>query len=212
MATILQPIDFTDVDSKDCVSGDNSKYYKPFVTSSIALVAVKGDILTGSVSGAKIKVLKNLETNAFELNAKVMWGDPDEGGEDWENESAQVVCTGSGGVDEGRNVYLNIGDEYYDNILRDFDILPTDTDLSSPPIFKVKKVLICYVEVEIFQDLLEDSRAPFEGQQVLTEKFSKKLKEAKECHDKWYSKLDENAFYDEPKSTDSTVVGYFGRG
>jgi len=50
MATILQPIDFTDIDSKDCVSGDNSNYYKPFAVTSIALASTTGDILTGVTS------------------------------------------------------------------------------------------------------------------------------------------------------------------
>jgi len=212
MATILQPIDFTDKDSKDCVSGDNGLYYKPLVLSSVAIVAERNAILTGSISGAKIKVLKKLELTDFELQAKVVYGDPSEDGEDWVNDTSDVVCVGVGGVDEGRNVYLNIGDDYYDNLLRDYDILATDTELSSPPLFSVKEVLICFVEIKIFQDLIDDSRAPFEGQQILTDKYTKKLKEAKECHNKWYSKLDKNAFYDEPKSTDSTVVGYFGRG
>ena len=212
MATILEPIDFTDVDSKDCVSGDNANYYKPFALSGVSIQASEGDILVGSISGAKIKVLTDLTLTDFELKAKVMFGDPDEAGETWENDLSDVVCTGTGGVDEGRNVYLNIGDEYYNNLLREYDILPTNTELASPPIFKVKEVLICFVEIKIFQDLIDDSRAPFEGQQILTDKYTKKLKEAKECHDKWYGKLDENAFYDEPKSTDSTVVGSFGRG
>jgi len=212
MATILKPIDFTDVDSKDCVSGDNHNYYKPFQLTSVAVVAVKNEILIGSVSGAKIKVLKALTVDDFELHAKVVQGDPEEAGEDWVNVGLATVCVGSGGIDEGRNVYLNIGDDYFGKLLRDFDIDPTNEDIYSPPIFQVKEVLICFVEIKIFQDLLQDSRAPFEGQEVLTGKYNDKLKEAKECHNKWYADLDENAFFNTPKGTDSPCIGSFGRG
>jgi hypothetical protein len=211
MATILQPIDFTDVDSKGCVSGDNSNYYKPFAASSVSIVATKGDILTGVTSGAKIKVLVNITTDDVEIFAKVIQGDPEEAGEVWQNAALATVFTGSGGIDEGRNVYLNIGDDYLGKLYRDFGIDPTDTDLVSPPIFQVKEVLICFVEIKIFQDLLQDSRAPFEGQEVLTDKYINKLKEAKSCHDKWLGQLDENAFYDLPKGTDSPCVRMFNR-
>lgn len=211
MATILKPIDFTDVDSKDCVSGDNYLYYKPFEIDPAVAVAVVDELLTGSISGAIIKVLKDVALDDCELYAKVVKGDPAEAGEDWVNSLSATVATGTGGTDEGRNVYLNIGDDYFGKLLRDHAILPTNTDLSDPPIFQVKEVLICFVEIKIFQDLLSDSRAPFEGQEVLADKYEKKLKEAKECHNKWYTALDENAFFDTPKGTDSPCVGYFGR-
>ena len=211
MATILQPIDFTDIDSKDCVSGDNSNYYKPFAVTSIALASTTGDILTGVTSGAKIKILVDSTTDDVEIFAKVIQGDPDEAGEVWQNNALATVFTGSGGIDEGRNVYLNIGDNYYGKLLRDFKIDPTDVTLVSPPIFQVKEVLICFVEIKIFQDLLQDSRAPFEGQEVLTDKYINKLKEAKLCHDKWLNQLDENAFFDLAKGSDSPCVRMFNR-
>jgi len=211
MATILQPIDFTDIDSKDCVSGDNSNYYKPFAVTSIALASTTGDILTGVTSGAKIKILADSTTDDVEIFAKVIQGDPDEAGEVWQNNALATVFTGSGGIDEGRNVYLNIGDNYYGKLLRDFTIDPTDVTLVNPPIFQVKEVLICFVEIKIFQDLLQDSRAPFEGQEVLTDKYTNKLKEAKLCHDKWLNQLDENAFFDLAKGSDSPCVRTFNR-
>jgi hypothetical protein len=212
MATILQPIDFTDKDSKDCVSGENSLYYKPFSVLSVALAAAKKDVLTGVTSGAKIRVLADFTLENVEMFAKVIQGDPAEAGEDWVNDSAQTVFTGLGGIDEGRNVYLNIGDEYFGKLLRDFAIDATNEEIYSPPIFDVKEVLICFVEIKIFQDLIDDSRAPFEGQQILTDKYTKKLKEAKSCHNKFYGDLDENAFFNKPKGGDSTCVRMFFRG
>ena len=141
MATILQPIDFTDVDSKNAVESTKAK---------------------------------------------------------WVNGS-------------GDNVYLAMGDEYYNKLLRDYGIDPTDTDLASPPIYQVKKVLICYVEMEVFRDLLRDSRAPFDGQDILEDKYRQKLDEAKECLKNWLSELDENSFFDKPKSSDTKLVTNFLR-
>ena len=142
MATILQPIDFTDKDAKDAVSSDATDY----------------------VNGT------------------------------------------------GDNVYLALGNEYYNKLLRDYGIDSSDTGLADPPIFQVKKVMICFVEMEIFGDLIDDSRATFEGQETLIDKFQNKYDLAKECHEKWLSQLDENAFYDTAKGTDSPVIGRFGRG
>jgi len=118
------------------------------------------------------------------------------------------------GVDftvSGDNVYLYEGDEYYQNLLRDYGIASDNVDLVDPPIYKVKKVLVCYVETLIFRNLIDDARAPFEGQEVLIDKYRDKLKNAQNCLKDWLSKLDENAFFDEDKSTDSLVVGTFGR-
>ena len=140
MATILQPIDFTDSDSKDAVK---------------------------------------------------------QSGADWEV--------------TGDNVYLYEGDQYYGKLLRDFGIASNDVDLATPPIYQVKKVLVCYVEMLIFRNLIDDARAPYETQEILVDKYRDKLKNAKECHDKWLAQLDENAFYDEDKGTDSPCVGTFGR-
>jgi len=140
MATILQPIDFTDKDSKDAVKQD---------------------------------------------------------GADWEV--------------SGDNVYLYEGDQYYGKLLRDFAIDPLDADLASPPIYQVKKVLVCYVETLIFRNLIDDARAPYETQEVLIDKYRDKLKNAKECLNKWLTQLDENAFFDTDKGTDSPCVGTFGR-
>jgi len=111
----------------------------------------------------------------------------------------------------GDNIYLYEGDQYYSNLLRDYGIDPTDTGLADPPIYKVKKVLVCYVETLIFNDLIDDARAPFEAQEVRFEKYRDKLKNAQTCLANWLSKLDENAFYDEDKSTDSPIIGTFGR-
>ena len=65
--------------------------------------------------------------------------------------------------------------------------------------------------MEIFGDLIDDSRATFENQDVLPDKYQTKYDKAKECHDRWLSELDENAFFDDPKGTDSKVIGTFGR-
>jgi hypothetical protein len=211
MATILQPIDFTDKNSKDSVSGDNSSYYIPFVTTAAVKAASRNDILTGVTSGATIKVLSDVTIGDTEIKAKVLTGDPAEAGEVWQDSGAATVATGTGGIDEGRNVYLRLGDEYYEKLLRDFGILTTDTDLADPPIFQVKRVLMCFVEIEIFGDLIDDARAPYETQEILVDKFRDKRKYAQECHDKWLAQLDENAFYDDVKSTDSPCIGTFGR-
>ena len=209
--TILNKIDFTDPDSKNCVSGDNDLYYVPFETAGVVLAATEDQILTGQTSGATIKVLKDANIDDLEVFAKVVTGTPEPTGEIWENVSAQTIFTGTGGDNEGTNVYLNLGDEYYQKLLRDFGIDPTDTGLADPPIFQVKRVLICFVEIEIFGDLIDDSRAPYENQEVLIDKYRDKLSNAEKCHDKWMSQLDENAFYDTPKGTDSPCVGTFGR-
>lgn len=123
-----------------------------------------------------------------------------------------VKQTGTDWEVSGDNVYLYEGDQYYGNLLRDFGIDPTDVNLASPPIYKVKKVMVCYVETIIFRNLLADARAAFETQEILTTKYKDKLSEAKACHSKWLSQLDENAFYDTDKSTDSPCIGHFGRG
>lgn len=140
MATILSPIDFTDIDSKNSVKLDGSDY------------------LVGS-----------------------------------------------------DNVYLYEGDQYYYDLLRDYGIASNDPGLASPPIYKVKKVLVCYVETLIFRNLIDDARAPYENQEMLVDKYRDKLTNAKNCLKEWLSKLDENAFYDNEKSTDSQIVGTFGR-
>ena len=102
-------------------------------------------------------------------------------------------------------------DLYYEKLLRDFGILTTDTDLADPPIYQVKKVLICFVEMEIFGDLIDDSRATFENQEILPDKYQTKYDKAKECHDQWLSELDENAFYGDVKGSDSPAIGKFLR-
>jgi len=123
-----------------------------------------------------------------------------------------VKQTGADWEVSGDNVYLYEGDQYYGKLLRDFGIDPTDITLVTPPIYQVKKILVCYVEMLVFRNLIDDARAPYETQEILVDKYRSKLKNAKECHDKWLSQLDENAFYDTDKGTDSPCIGHFGRG
>ena len=123
-----------------------------------------------------------------------------------------VSLSSSDWVSGGDNVFLLEGDGYYSKLLRDYSIDPLDPDLVDPPIYQVKKILICYVETLIFKTLMDDSRAPFEGQQILTDKYSKKLKEAKLCLKNYLSELDENAFTGGDKGTDTPKIGRFGRG
>jgi hypothetical protein len=109
------------------------------------------------------------------------------------------------------NVYLYEGDEFYYTLLREYGIALDDARLSSPPIYTVKKAMVCYVETLIFRNLIDDARAPFETQEILVDKFASKLKNAQTCLAKWLDKIDENAFFDEAKGTDSPMVGTFGR-
>jgi hypothetical protein len=141
MATILQPIDFTDIDAKNVVSDESTDYVN----------------------------------------------------------------------DSGDNVYLALGDEYLTHLHQTFNVDPLDTNVSDPIKFKVKQLLLCFVKIRIFTDLINDALAPFEGQQVVLEKYRNKLDEAKLCHKEWYSQIDENAFYDEPVGYDNTIVTTFGR-
>lgn len=212
MSTILQPIDFRDSDSKDCVGGDNSLFYRPFVIDPALVAGSEGDILTGVTSGAKIKLLKDLVVGDFELFAKVMSGEVDEAGEDWQNTDPVTVANGTGGIDEGRNVYLILGDDYYGKLLRDNEIDPTNTDLVLPPLLQIREAMVAFVEIDIFKDLIDDSRAPYEGQTILQEKYRDKLKEAIKCWNKWLGQIDENAFFDLAKGDDSLNIGVMLRG
>lgn len=113
---------------------------------------------------------------------------------------------------DGDNVYLAMGDEYYNKLLRDNAIDPTDPDLADPlSVLNIKKILICFVEFEIFKDLVDDSRAPFDGQEILPDKYKTKRDDAMKCLDNWLKQLDGNAFFDEPKGSDSPVVSTFYR-
>jgi len=122
-----------------------------------------------------------------------------------------VKLTGLDFEVNGDNVYLYEGDQYYGKLLRDYGISATDPDLADPPIYQVKKVLVCYVETLIFRNLIDDSRAPFETQEILVDKYRDKLKNAQECLKKWLSDLDENAFFNDDKSTDNILIGSIGR-
>lgn len=124
---------------------------------------------------------------------------------------ANVKLTGTDWEVSGDNVYLYEGDQYYNKLLRDRGIDPSDTNLSSPPIYQVKKVLVCYVETLIFRNLIDDARAPYETQEILVDKYRDKLKNAQECLKNWLSELDDNAFFDEDKGTDTSFIGHFGR-
>lgn len=124
---------------------------------------------------------------------------------------SSVKQTGTDWSVNGDNVYLYKGDQYYYKLLRDYSISQTDPDLASPPPFQIKEILKCYVETLIYRDLIDDARAPYENQTVLVDKFRDKLKYALACLNNWLKELDENAFYDEEKGTDSNIIGTFGR-
>ena len=208
--TILKPFDFSDVDSKDAVSGSDYRWYKPFYTSGTLIDATKDSILTGATSGVKIKILKDSEVGDFEVYAKIVTGSVDEEGEDFINSETDTVFTSESSVNSGENIYLIMGDEYYLNLLRDYGIDQDDSNLIAP-IFKVKKVLICFIEREIFADLIRDSRAPFNGQEILADKYKIKLDEAQACFDRWINELDKNAFFGTSKSADTKIVARYGR-
>lgn len=212
MSTILQPIHFRDSDSKDCVGGTNSVFYRPFSIDPAVAAGTEGDILTGVTSGAKIVLLEDLSVDDFEMFAKVISGEPDEAGEDWQNTDPIVLATGTGGVDEGRNVYLVLGDDYYGKLLRDNGIDPTNVGLVLPPILQIREAMVAFVEMDIFKDLIDDSRAPFDGQTILIDKYRDKLKNAEKCWKKWLTDIDENAFFDLEKGDDSLTIGVFLRG
>jgi len=212
MSTILKPVDFTDVDSKDAVSGDDKRWYYPFEGSTNGVDTAKGEILTGQTSGAKLQLLDDLVDGNTVMYGKLISGTAEATGETWNNDVGQSVFIGTGGFKEGQNVYLGKGDEYYNKLLRDYKISTTNENLADPrEVYNIKKVLICYVELEIFKDLTRDSRAPFDGQEIFTDKFTIKRDDAKECLNSWLSELDENAFFDEEKGTDSPIVTTFYR-
>jgi hypothetical protein len=209
---ILKPVDFTDVDSKDVVSSSDSRYYYTFIGSTNGIDIANGETLTGATSGAKLEVLVDLPDGKTELFAKTLTGTPEDSGESWINYAGQTVFIGSGGYREGQNVYLAMGDEYYNQLLRDNDIEQDNENLIDPrEVYQIKKILICHVEIEIFSDLINDSRAPFDGQEVIADKYDKKRTYAMQCLDKWLTQLDKNAFFGDSKGTDSPVVSTFYR-
>ena len=210
--TILKPIHFTDVDSKDAVSGKDSRWYYPFEGSTNGIDTAKGETLTGVTSGSKVKLLIDLVDGNTEMFGKLLSGTPEVTGETWKNDVGQDVFIGSGGYKEGQNVYLAMGDEYYQKLLRDNGIASDNADLIDPiESINIKKVLICYVEFEIFKDLTRDSRAPFDGQEILTDKYTIKRDDAQKCLNEWLTQLDENAFTGGDKGTDTAIVSNFGR-
>jgi len=123
-----------------------------------------------------------------------------------------VKLTGVDWEVSGDNVYLYKCNQYYLKLLRDYGIASDDADLADPVPFQIKEILVCYGKTLIFSDLIDDSRAPFETQEILIDKYRDKLRNAQECLAKWLTELDENAFYDLEKGTDSAAIGRFGRG
>jgi hypothetical protein len=110
----------------------------------------------------------------------------------------------------GDNLYLFRADQYYTKLLRDFSIDATDDDLSSPPLFDVKEVMILWSSIDVLKDLIDDSRAPFDNQQILVDKYSIKLRNAVKAHKSALGELDSNAFYSLDRSTDVRMVTRFG--
>lgn len=141
MATLLQPIDFTDKDAKDVVSNLSDDYVN----------------------------------------------------------------------DAGDNVYLAKGDEYLAHLQSEFDVDTDSADLADPIKFKVKETLLCYIKTLIFQDLIDDARAPFETQEIMIDKYRDKLAEAQKCHEKWYSTLNENSFYTVDVGVETSFISTFAR-
>ena len=114
-------------------------------------------------------------------------------------------------VTNGENDYLLLADQYYLDLLRERGIDSTDTGLADPPIFKVKEVMICWTAMRICRDLTEDSRAPFSDTEVQQDKFQIKYRFYKACWNDQLAELDDNAFFDTAKGTESSIIGTFGR-
>lgn len=110
------------------------------------------------------------------------------------------------------NVYLYKCDQYYQKLLRDYGIASDDVNLADPVPFEVTEVLVCYGKILIYTDLIQDSRTPFETQEILLDKYKDKLAEAKKCLEQWLIDLDKNAFYGTEKSNETSAIGRFGRG
>ena len=123
-----------------------------------------------------------------------------------------VKLTGEDWLVGSDNVYLYKCDQYYYKLLRDYGIASNDPDLANPVPFEVTEVLVCYGKVLIYTDLIQDSRTPFETQEILLDKYKDKLAEAKKCLEQWLIDLDKNAFYGTEKSNETSAIGRFGRG
>ena len=111
----------------------------------------------------------------------------------------------------GDNIYLVRGDQYYGQLLRDRGIDPADPLLVTPPIFTVKEVMRYWVSIQVCIDIINDSQAPFEGQIIMEDKWNRKLAEYEKKWTLALNDLDDNAFFDEDKSTESSAVSRFGR-
>lgn len=111
----------------------------------------------------------------------------------------------------GDNDYLLLADQYYLDLLRERGIDSTDPTLADPPIFKVKEVMICWTAMRICRDLTEDSRAPFSDTEVQQDKFQIKFKFYDRCWKNNLAELDDNAFFDTAKGTQSSIIGTFAR-
>lgn len=124
---------------------------------------------------------------------------------------SSVTVTTSEWVIGGDNIYLVRGDEYYGKLLRDRGIDPTDPLLTMPPIFTVMQALRCWVAIQVCRDNINDAQAPYETQIIMQDKWSVKLSEYEKKLTMALNDLDDNAFFDDDKSDESSAVSRFGR-
>jgi len=116
------------------------------------------------------------------------------------------------------NIYLYNTDNYYDSLLRTNGISTSADNLADPVTFEVKEVLVLWAGIQIFNDLIDDSEAPFENSVVLEDKFEKKLRNYTKRYNEKLGVLDKNSFYDASVeqyaeiSTDIMMIGNIGRG
>jgi len=115
------------------------------------------------------------------------------------------------------NIYLTKADDFYESLLRKKGIATDSTDLADPVTFEVKEIMVLWTGIQIFNDLIDDSEAPFENSVVLEDKFEKKLRNYTKRYNEKLGVLDKNSFYDASVeqyseiSTDIMMIGNIGR-
>ena len=117
-------------------------------------------------------------------------------------------------VKSGNTIYRAIGDEYYEILVRDL-VYPKDyeeADLSDPVPMKVRWVLRAKVAYEICKDsVTQNLVSTLDGQTLAKSEWELKMNEYKALLDDLLSKLDAEAFVDEPKGESTTITKTFLR-